>query len=388
MSIENKIKQILAESKAEANKDETVVEATDINDPSDGGEMNPANDKNRKGKQEIGGKGEASNVVTKDAEDGDQTALNDINTDGVTKVAGDNPDNKKGINEASVKNVMGKFQVIQDGKVIGEYNAKYEAEEHAQGLNDTPKKSKDKKGIKEDIAALVDGEDLTEEFKEKAATIFEAAVLYRVKDEVAKLDEAYAVKLDEEKELFKEELVEKIDGYLDYVVEQWLAQNEIALESGMKSDILESFVSGMKNLFEEHYIDVPEEKYDVLGDLQEQINSLTTKLDETVASNVELRTSLLENEAEKLVGLHCEGLVETDKEKFLALVEELEFDGIESFDKKLKTIRESYFTKKSAKPLTESFMTDEPVIVEDAPAKSTITDPSMRGYVATLDKLK
>lgn len=337
MSIEDKIKKILAESKAEAKKDETVVEATDINDPSDGGEMNPANDKNRKGKQDIGGKGEDSNVVNKDAEEGDQSVIDPIKTDSVTKIAGDNPDNKK--------------------------------------------------GIKEDIAALVDGEDLTEEFKEKAATIFEAAVMTRVKEEVAKLDEAYQIKLDEEKEIFKEELAEKIDGYLDYVVEQWMEQNEIALESGMKSDILESFVTGMKSLFEEHYIDVPEEKYDVLGDLQEQIEALSAKLDETVASNVELRTQLLENESEKLIDTYCEGLVETDKEKFLALVEELEFDGLESFDKKLKTIRESYFTKKSsAKPLTESIVTDSPIITEEVPAKKVITGP-MAQYVSTLDKL-
>lgn len=335
MSIEQKIKKILAESKAEAKKDETVVEATDIKDPSDGGEMNPANDKNRKGKQEIGGKGEDSNVVTKDAEDGDEDAMNDIDTDGVTKVGEDNPDNKK--------------------------------------------------GIKEDIAALVDGEELTEEFKEKAATIFEAAVMTRVKDEVARLNEAYQIKLDEEKEIFKEELAEKIDGYLDYVVEQWMTQNEIALESGMKSDILESFVSGMKSLFEEHYIDVPEEKYDVLGDLQEQIEALSEKLDETVASNVELRTQILENESEKLVNMYCEGLVETDKEKFLALVEELEFDGIESFDKKLNTIRESYFNKKAAKPLTESVVTDSPILTEDASVRKVTG--VMAQYVSTLDKL-
>jgi hypothetical protein len=313
---------------------ESFMEATDINDPSKGGAMNPDEDKNRVGKQVIGGKDKPSNVVTKDAEDGEDV-MNDIKTDGVTKIAGDNPDNKK--------------------------------------------------GIKEDIAALVDGEDLTEEFKEKAATIFEAAVMTRVREEVVALDEAYAVKLEEEKEIFKEELTEKIDGYLGYVVEQWLEQNEIALESGMKSDILESFVGGMKSLFEEHYIDVPEEKYDVLGELQEQVEILSNKLDETVASNVELRTQILESEAEKLVESYASNLVETDKEKFLALVEDLEFDGLESFDKKLKTIRESYFTKKTAKPLTESVVTDEPVLIEDT--KVTVTDPKMRSYLSTLDRL-
>lgn len=339
MSIEQKIAKILAESKKAAEEGSgTVVEATDINDPSDGGEMNPDEDKNRKGKQDVGGKGsKASNVVNKDAEAGDQTAMNDIKTDGVTKIAGDEPNNAR--------------------------------------------------NIKEDIAALVDGEDLTEEFKEKAATIFEAAVMARVKDEVSKLDEAYEVKLNEEMETFKEGLVEKIDGYLDYVVEQWLEQNEIALESGMKSDILESFIGGMKSLFAEHYIEVPEEKFDVLGDLQEQIEALKTKLDETVASNVELRTQILESEAEKLVNTYSEGLAETDKEKFLSLVEELEFEGIENFEKKIKTIRESYFTAK-AKPLTESVVTDEPVVLDEEVKPRANVTPSMQQYLSTLDRLK
>ena len=329
MTIESKIKAILAESGK-------VEEATDINDPSKGGAMNPDEDKNRVGKQVIGGKGtKDENEHVKDAEDGDQDVIDPIKTDSVTKIAGDNPDNKK--------------------------------------------------GIKEDIEALVDGEDLTEEFKEKAATIFEAAVMTRVREEVVALDEAYATKLEEEKEIFKEELTEKIDGYLDYVVEQWLEQNEIALESGMKSDILESFVGGMKSLFEEHYIDVPEEKYDVLGDLQEQVEVLRNKLDETVASNVELRTQILESEAENLVESYASNLVETDKEKFLALVEDLEFDGLEGFDKKLKTIHESYFSKKTAKPLTESVVTDEPILTEEFAPR--VTDPKMKSYISTLDRL-
>jgi len=328
MSIEQKIQKILAESR--------LAEATDIDDPSDGEEMNPANDKNRKGKQEIGGKGKDSNVVNKDAEDGDDDALNDIDTDGVTKVAGDEPSNKK--------------------------------------------------GIKEDIAALIDGEELTEEFKEKAATIFEAAVIYRVKEEVSKLEEAYEMQLDEELENFKEGLVDKIDGYLDYVVEQWMENNEIALENGMKSDILEHFVHGMKSLFEEHYIEVPEERYDIVGDLQEQVDALRTKLDATVASNVELRTQILESQSESLVEAYAEGLAETDKEKFFALVEELEFDGMDSYEKKIKTIRESYFTVK-AKPLTESIVTDSPVIVEDTVLKNNVS-PVMKNYISTLDRLK
>ena len=239
--------------------------------------------------------------------------------------------------------------------------------------------------IKEDVAALVDGEELTEEFKQKAATIFEAAVMNRVKQEVAKLDEAYEVKLAEQVEQIKEGLVEKVDGYLDYVVEQWIEQNEIALESGMKSEILEGFVGGLKSLFEEHYIDIPEEKFDVLGSLEEQVEVLTTKLDEQVASNVELNKELSTYQVAQIIADLTEGLVETDKEKFHALVEELEFDGVESFAKKAQTIRESYFTnKKATTSVVESVVTDTPVTLSE----EKVVPAQMKGYLSLLDSLK
>ena len=240
--------------------------------------------------------------------------------------------------------------------------------------------------MKEDIEALTAGEDLTEEFKEKAATIFEAAVMNRVKQEVAKLDEAYESKLMEEVEQIKEGLVEKVDGYLDYVVEQWMEQNEIALESGMKSDILESFVGGMKSLFEEHYIDIPEEKFDVLGSLEEQVSGLTEKLDEQFEANVNLKSELAQYQVKQVVAELSEGLVETDKEKFHALVEELEFDGVETFAKKAQTIRESYFTNKvtATSGKGSSVVTDSPVALTE----EKYVAPQMKSYLSILDNLK
>jgi hypothetical protein len=239
--------------------------------------------------------------------------------------------------------------------------------------------------IKEDVAALVDGEELTEEFKQKAATIFEAAVMSRVKQEVAKLDEAYEVKLSEQVEQIKEGLVEKVDGYLDYVVEQWMTQNEIALESGMKSDILEGFVGGLKSLFEEHYIDIPEEKFDVLGSLEEQVEELQSKLDEQMEANVDLNQELSTYQVAQIISDLSEGLVETDKEKFHALVEELEFDGVDTFQKKAQTIRESYFTNKATvKTVVESVVTDTPVIL----AEEKVVPAHMKGYLSILDNLK
>jgi len=237
--------------------------------------------------------------------------------------------------------------------------------------------------VTEDVAALTNGEDLSEEFKTKAATIFEAAVITRVKTEVTKLQEEFDTKLAEQVEEIKEGLVEKVDGYLNYVVEQWIAQNEIALESGMKSEILESFVQGLKGVFEEHYIDVPEEKFDVLGDMQEKLEQLESKLNETVATNVDLTKQINEQKRIASVMDAADGLADTDVEKFKGLAEELSYEDADSFKKKLQTIRENYFTNKST-TLVESVVTDSPVITEEYKA----VDPTMKSYLSVLNSIK
>ena len=319
MSIEQKIAEILAESRGveaqEEVQEEVVAEATDVNDPSDGSEENKDNKKNNVDKQEVGGKGKTSNAANKDASAPEASNLS---------------------------------------------------------------------SVKEDVAALVDGEDLSEEFKQKAATIFEAAVMNRVKQEVAKLDEAYEQKLAEEVDQIKEGLVEKVDGYLNYVVEQWVEQNEIALESGMKSDILESFVSGLKNLYQEHNIDIPEEKYDLLGALEEQVGELQAKLNEQMEANVELNKQVATHQVAEVISGLSEGLTETDKEKFFSLVEELEFDGVESFQKKAQTIRESYFTTKATTTVVESVVTDTPVALTE----EKVIPANMKSYVNVLNSIK
>ena len=238
--------------------------------------------------------------------------------------------------------------------------------------------------VTEDVAALTNGEDLSEEFKTKAATIFEAAVITRVKAEVTKLQEEFDNQLAEQVEEIKEGLVEKVDGYLNYVVEQWIAQNEIALESGMKSEILESFVEGMKGLFAEHYIEVPEEKFDVLGDMQEKLEQLESKLNETVATNVDLTKQINEQKRIASVVEAADGLADTDVEKFKGLAEELSYEDADSFKKKLQTIRENYFTNKSTNTLVESIVTDSPVITEEYKA----VDPTMKSYLSVLNSIK
>lgn len=330
MSIEQKIAEILAESKAAQLQSEEIQDEV-----------------------------VSEEVVAEEAKEGA------ITTDTVTSVEGEEESNKK--NNVDTQEVGGKE------KTSNAANKDAAAPEGCM-LN-----------VKEDVAALVEGEELTEEFKEKAATIFEAAVMTRVKQEVAKLDEAYEVKLAEEVEAIKEGLVEKVDGYLDYVVEQWIEQNEIALESGMKSEILENFVGGLKGLFEEHYIDIPEEKFDVLSTLDEQVQDLQTKLDEQFEANVALNKELAGYQKEQVIANLSEGLVETDKEKFKALAEELDFDGVDTFEKKAQTIRESYFTNKAATTtVVESVVTDAPVTLSE----EKYVAPQMRGYLSALDNLK
>ena len=236
--------------------------------------------------------------------------------------------------------------------------------------------------VKEDVDALVNGEDLSEEFKAKATTIFEAAIVSRVKQEVAKLEEEFEAKLEEAVVESKEGLVEKVDGYLNYVVEQWITQNEIALEHGMKSEILEGFVGGLKGLFEEHYIDIPEEKFDVLGALEAETEELKAKLDEQVAANVELNKVINESKRDEIVKTAAANMTETEKEKFFGLAEELSFEDEETFAKKVQTIRENYFTGKTSTNV-EYVVSDGPVedLTED---NKQPVDPQMAKYLNAL----
>ena len=221
-----------------------------------------------------------------------------------------------------------------------------------------------KVNVSEDVAALVNGEDLSEEFKAKAATIFEAAVVTRVKQEVAALEEQFDLQLQEQVEEIKEGLIEKVDGYLNYVVEQWIEQNELALESGIKSEIVENFITGMKGLFEQHYIDIPEEKYDVLGDMEQTIEVLEAKLNEQVETAVALKGELDSMKRASFVTEAASGLADTDVEKFKALAEELSYEDADSFGAKLQTIRENYFGKKATSGV-QSVVTDEPVQINE-----------------------
>lgn len=208
--------------------------------------------------------------------------------------------------------------------------------------------------VAEDVDALVEGEDLSEEFKKKASTIFEAAVKSKIRPEVERIEAEKTQEIEEEMESFKSELAEKVDGYLDYVVKEWMTENELAIERGLKGEIAEDFITGLKALFEEHYIDVPDEKYDILESQAQKIEELESKLNETIGKLTEKKQSEDSLVRESVINEVSSDLADTQSEKFASLVEDVEFTDKESFEEKLNTLKENYFPKSTpSQSLTE-----------------------------------
>ena len=213
-------------------------------------------------------------------------------------------------------------------------DAKAEIEEKIKSIN-----------VKEDVDALTEGEELSDEFKEKAATVFEAAVKSKMRSEVERIVEAVNSEKEVEVETFKDELTEKVDTYLNYVVDEWTKENELAIERGLKGEIAEDFISGLKQLFEDHYIDVPDEKYDVLEAQSEKIAELEEKVNEEIQKNVNMSQQNSELVREQVIAEVSEDLADTEIEKFKSLTEDVDFADEESFREKLSTLKESYFHK-------------------------------------------
>jgi len=236
--------------------------------------------------------------------------------------------------------------------------------------------------LSDDVKALIGDEKLTEEFKEKAKTIFEAAIKSRLKEQKAKVELEYASKLKSEVDTTKAELVEKVDSYLNYVVEEWMKSNEIAVERGIKGEIAEDFITGLKKLFEDHYINVPDEKYDVLEDQASKIEELNKKLNEQIESNVKLNSEIGKLTRKDIVAAVASNLTDTNKEKFSKLAEEVEYSNAEEFKKKVSTIKESYFTTKEISSKSE--------IDNVAEGETTQVDlsSSMTAYAAAISKTK
>ena len=236
--------------------------------------------------------------------------------------------------------------------------------------------------VKEHVDALVNGEgDLSEEFKRKAATVFEAAVKSKIRDEVTRLEKEYSSELQENINQTKEELSEKVDTYLNYVVEEWMKENELAIERGLKGEIAEDFISGLKTLFEDHYVDIPDEKYDVLEAQSEKITELEGKLNESVKRIVNLKKNNGTLVREQVIREETQDLAETEIEKFKSLTEDVEFTDEESFREKLGTLKENYFPKQKKEETTETI--DD---VETGLAQDVDTTDSMKAYMSAIGK--
>jgi hypothetical protein len=241
----------------------------------------------------------------------------------------------------------------------------------------------DKIDVSADVAALIKDEDLSETFKNKAATIFEAAVNAKVKEQKEKIQAAYDEKLQEDIESQKGELVTKVDSYLNYVVEEWMKENSIAIERGIKGEIAEDFISGLKKLFEDHYIDVPDEKYNVLEDQASKIEELEKKLNEQVDKNVEQNKAMGEVKRQNIIDEASKDLADTAKEKFNKLAEEVEYSSEKDFTTKIDTIKESYFGKKVETSGNEI----DDVVAGDSSQPEDLSN-AMAAYTAAISKTK
>ena len=237
-----------------------------------------------------------------------------------------------------------------------------------------------------DVKALVSSDaDLSEEFKDKAAMIFETAVKTRIQEQTKILEARYEEKLSVETETVKEAMVEKVDSYLNYVVEEWMKENELAVERGIRTEIAEDFITGLKDLFKEHYIDVPEEKYNVLDDLTNQTKKLEDKLNEQIAKNVDLTKEVSESAKAKAIDEVSTDLADTEKEKFEKMAENVEYDSADKFREKLETIKESYFPKSKIDEATSKDEVDS--VAANAPSDFTSgKSDAMAAYTAAITK--
>jgi len=234
--------------------------------------------------------------------------------------------------------------------------------------------------VQEDINALIAGEELSEEFQEKARTIFEAAINAKVAQIREQLEAQNAEKFAEEVAAAKESLAERVDSYLEYVSDEWFEENSLAVESGLKTEMTESFLAGMKGLFEEHYVTIPEDKYDVLESMVEKLDDMETKLNEQIEKNITLNGRLAESVADSVLDRVSEGLASTQKEKLASLSESVEFESEEQYRGKLETLKESYFNSKNESSSARTETLSEGV---DNSGANAVSD-SMAAYMRTL----
>ena len=289
-------------------------------------------------------------------------------------------------------------EVDEDQEVVSEAEATEEevvseeevaADEVVAEAEETEEELVEEEGIdiEADVQALFEGEELSEEFQDKARTIFEAAVTSKVAEMQESLTEAYQEALVEEVVSIKEELTERLDSYLEYVADEWFQENALAVEQGLKSEVTESFLDGMKALFEDHYVTIPEDKYDVLESMVDKLDEMESKLNEQIDKNVALNKRLAESTADVIFAEVAEGLAVTQKEKLASLAENVEFDSDETYREKLVTLRNSYFSENATSAQRDAAET----VVESTQEQTTTAAPEagsiMEAYLQTLSRV-
>ena len=392
MSVENKIRELLTKKQL---SEEVVAEAGDATNPKQGsseaspsaGPMGAAKGKDTSIPAKVAG--DATNPKQGSSKDATISSERDNDTEnpGAKEAAPVSGSNQGTLSQGGPGDAPNFKTVADPRSVVNQSSSKgnvhqeeFDPEEDEDLEDDLEDEDEDlEEDFAADLATLFDGnEDLTEDFRNKASSLFEAMVVARVSNEVAIIEDRLVAEAAELMEEYKTELVEKVDSYLNYVIENWVEENQLAVENGLRADVTESFIEGMKNLFAEHYIDVPEEKYDVLGEMQTQIDELSAKLDETIAANVELHDTNTELMKESVFSVVAEDLAKTDAEKFKSLVADVEFENAEIFEEKLTVIKENYFPK--SKPLSEEKF-------DDGVDNEFIEGSTVSKYVKALDAL-
>jgi len=296
------------------------------------------------------------------------------------------PEGKTGKNEMPLNKGSVGVQQYEETESDEEVVAEEKEEGHEDEAQDKAmmKKMKMKEKMKEDMDAMFTGENLSEEFVSKATTIFEAAVLARAEEVIAEAEAELVEQFEAAIEEVKEDLAVKVDDYLNYMVEEWVKDNEIAIEKGLRAEIVEDFITGLKGLFEEHYIDIPADKVDVVEELTSKVEELEEAYNEQIKSAIEMKKELNEHKKFEAIYAACEGLTQTQVEKLKSLAEGVEFTTDEEFGTKLSTLKESYF--KSDVKVADSSALDEVLVEEEKKEKIISDDPSINIYAKTISQ--
>jgi len=366
---------------------------------------------------------EMENVVTKGAAAAEPMPKLDLDTPGqpsVEDLGGPSPENYRpdddsaklnepGSTLAQVKNVVNKgakpadpmpkgmkeeeaeVEVEEDQEIVSEAEATEEevvseeetSEEEVVAEATDEEEISAEYSIEEDVNALFAGEELSEEFQDKARTIFETAIKTKAAEITEAVKAEYEAQLAEEVASVKSELVERVDSYLEYVAQEWMSENQIAIEHGLKTEMTESFLVGMKSLFEDHYVSIPEERYDVIESMVDKLDEMESKLNEQINKNVALNKRLAESVADVIFAEVSEGLAVTQKEKLASLAENVEFDGEETYREKLVTLRNSYFSEGATSAQRE--VAEEVEVVEESQQTQSMS-PLMESYLSVLQR--